>query len=298
MRKNFTFLLILFAMVLGTTNANASQACASSYSQASNVGTYNYLASHNATIKLVNSFRVNDGTTNVLFSGSSLTVKAGNASDPDTIIVDYDTFSFGSSATVQLYSDASGSNLLSTCTEALPVELISFDASKTSHAIQLNWSTASELNNSHFIIERSIDGAEFLEIGTVAGNGTSNEIIDYEYQDLDMVQGVDVFYRLKQVDFDGEYEYSKVVMIKSDLEKKRIVIQNPVVNTVSVSFEDELPSSTIMVSDLTGRVLVTQSFENTALLEVDISDLIPGQYIVSVMAEGNFVQNNRIMKTN
>ncbi|OEK04570.1 hypothetical protein BFP71_13980 [Roseivirga misakiensis] len=98
----------------------------------------------------------------------------------------------------------------------LPVELLSFTGRVTDeYAIDLNWATASEVDNSHFDIERSEDGFAFIVIGTVAGMGQSDAINQYEFLDKSPLVGRS-YYRLKQVDFNGVFEYSSIVSILYD----------------------------------------------------------------------------------
>ena len=86
----------------------------------------------------------------------------------------------------------------------LPVELLYFDAS-ADNSVLLSWATATEINNDYFSIERSEDGVNFYEIGKVNGNGDSNKEITYEFTDKFVLAPVE-YYRLKQVDFDGQFE--------------------------------------------------------------------------------------------
>ena len=98
------------------------------------------------------------------------------------------------------------------------VDLISFIAiPTTNHTAQLNWMTASEINNSHFEIERSYDGRDFEMIDHVSGNGNSQHQIDYSYTDASVSKLENtVFYRLKQVDFDGTSECSDIRVVRFD----------------------------------------------------------------------------------
>ncbi len=94
----------------------------------------------------------------------------------------------------------------------LPVELTSFNASAISaNQVKLSWSTATEKNNSGFVVERSVDNKAFNQIGFVKGNGTVSEISNYSF--VDKTTAADYFYRLKQVDMDGSYNYSKVIEV-------------------------------------------------------------------------------------
>jgi hypothetical protein len=101
----------------------------------------------------------------------------------------------------------------------LPVELISFSAKlKDATHTLLNWSTASEFNNNRFDVERSEDGSNFIKIGEVQGHGTTNTVEDYDYSDnFGSIASSVLYYRFKQIDFNGEYMYSpiKAVMLTS-----------------------------------------------------------------------------------
>jgi hypothetical protein len=92
----------------------------------------------------------------------------------------------------------------------LPIELLSFDATVLAATVQLRWTTAQEWNNEMFIVERSGDGQQFERIGTVQGAGTSTEMISYGFEDPYPIPGT-AYYRLKQLDYDGSYSYSKIV---------------------------------------------------------------------------------------
>jgi hypothetical protein len=94
----------------------------------------------------------------------------------------------------------------------LPVEWVSFNARVERSEILLNWQTATEVNNDKFVIEYSRDGRNFQAIGEVAGRGFSDELAHYQFVHSDPQRGVH-YYRLKQIDFDGEFEYSKIVSI-------------------------------------------------------------------------------------
>ena len=102
--------------------------------------------------------------------------------------------------------------MLITYNNVVPVELVSFSASVTGSSVNLNWVTATELNNSGFEIQRKSVDNDWQKIGFVEGNGTSTERHTYSYSDNFSGQGT-VSYRLKQIDFDGTVSYSKVVNV-------------------------------------------------------------------------------------
>jgi len=94
---------------------------------------------------------------------------------------------------------------------ALPVELTSFTVKSTSSGILLNWSTATEQNNSGFAVERSIDNTKYEQIEFVKGAGNSNSSKAYSFTDINYSGSEKYYYRLKQTDINGEYKYSQVV---------------------------------------------------------------------------------------
>ncbi|MCF6359224.1 MAG: T9SS type A sorting domain-containing protein [Cyclobacteriaceae bacterium] len=126
--------------------------------------------------------------------------------DPGSITVNgvssFSPFSFGS---------------LSPSVNALPVELLSFNARELDFRIELMWKTASEINNDFFEIQKSPDGELFKKIGQIAGNGTSTQMQSYTFSDFSPVKGIQ-YYRLKQVDFNGDFEYSSTIILKYSLE--------------------------------------------------------------------------------
>ncbi len=97
----------------------------------------------------------------------------------------------------------------------LPVEMTYFKAQMEGTKVLLTWQTASELNNDHFEVERSFDGINFDILGTVQGNGTTTEIQNYEFVDHTPGSSYN-YYRLRQVDFDGEFEYSRTKTVTGD----------------------------------------------------------------------------------
>lgn len=94
----------------------------------------------------------------------------------------------------------------------LPVELLYFDANKDGSNVRCNWTTATEINNDYFAVERSKNGTVFEQIGTVQGANNSNSILYYVFYDEHPYTGLS-YYRLRQVDFDGTYSYSNIVAV-------------------------------------------------------------------------------------
>jgi len=108
----------------------------------------------------------------------------------------------------------------STGATTLPVELISFKGRRSAEITTLNWVTASEVNNDYFEIQASEDGIKFEILGSVIGNGNTSEVSDYGFIDSD---GSNIYYRLKQYDYEGTYEYSHVISMAAISNNFRII---------------------------------------------------------------------------
>lgn len=110
-----------------------------------------------------------------------------------------------------------------------PVSLVSFNANKVNSDITLSWKTATEINNSHFVIERSTNGVEFSSIGQTAGRGNSNVVNSYSFTDLN-TPNVNLYYRLQQVDFNANKSYSAIVLVRTtkNLQPTLSIFPNPV----------------------------------------------------------------------
>jgi hypothetical protein len=107
----------------------------------------------------------------------------------------------------------------------IPVELVSFTANVIDGKVNLTWTTATETNNSRFEVERSSNGVDFAFVGSVKGNGTTTERNTYNFVDNSVNVGK-YTYRLKQVDFDGSYEYSKSIEVNVGLPTEFSLSQN------------------------------------------------------------------------
>jgi len=177
---------------------------------------------------------------------------------------------------------------LAETTEFIPVELLAFAASITYSNVQLNWSTASELNNQGFEIERAIDDADnFVTVGFIPGKGNSTEINYYAFSDKPEINGThNIFYRLKQVDFDGTFTFSNVVSVSYDVPVEFVLNQNypnPFNPSTRISFF--VPSEsfvTLKVYDFLGREVKTLVSENKSTGSYDVvfnaTDIPSGTY--------------------
>lgn len=104
----------------------------------------------------------------------------------------------------------------------LPIELISFEGVSKSGYNHLFWKTASEFNNDYFTIEKTQDGIDFVPIANINGAGNSNIVLNYDYIDYDISNTIN-YYRLKQTDYDGKYEYSHIIGLDNTRKVKLVV---------------------------------------------------------------------------
>ena len=176
----------------------------------------------------------------------------------------------------------------------VPVELTSFAASVTGTNVNLSWITASELNNQGFQVERSTDSNQWEQIGFVEGKGTSTDMNYYSYTDSKLNEGI-YYYRLKQVDFDGTFEYSSVVEATVTIPKTFSLEQNypnPFNPSTKISFSLASDSKVIMkIFNVLGQEVVTLVDGNLAAGEHEInfnaSSLNSGVYLYQINAEGS-----------
>ena len=139
----------------------------------------------------------------------------------------------------------------------VPVDLISFTGKLVGSDVQLNWATASELNNDRFEVERRFEGeTEFTTIGEVDGNGNSQEVLNYQFLDNNNNWPTEVaYYRLRQVDFDGAFEHTQIVAIAKEGTFDARVYPNPTkgVATVSIISDGKLVNPTFTIIDGFGK---------------------------------------------
>jgi hypothetical protein len=181
----------------------------------------------------------------------------------------------------------------------VPVELISFAASVNGTSVNLNWSTATEINNNGFEIQRN-SGEGFVTIGFVKGNGTTTEAKNYSYSDNNLVTG-NYSYRLKQVDFNGAYDYSKVVEVEIVTLNNFELSQNypnPFNPTTSIRFNiPEAGNVKLAVYNLLGQEVKTlvNGFRTAGSYTVnfDASNLSSGIYLYKIEMN-NFTQTRKM----
>lgn len=180
-----------------------------------------------------------------------------------------------------------------TSTDApLPVKLTSFTAEQANQNVVLNWVTAVEINNNGFEVEKSFDGKNFEKIAFVKGNGTSSHINKYQFVDAIAGKQISTYYRLKQVDFDGEFSYSDVVKISNENQLDVVVGPNPFSNEIKVTSTQNIHA--IEVIDVTGKVCFSSN-PNSSTYSFKLDNVNNGVYFIRVN-NGEQTISKRIIK--
>jgi Secretion system C-terminal sorting domain len=167
----------------------------------------------------------------------------------------------------------------------LPIQLTSLDCISKPKSNLLTFSTATETNNAHFSIERSSDGRIFTEIGTVRGAGNSTTEQRYTYTDERPLQGIN-YYRLKQVDFDGQFSYSPVRSVVFGRKGSVTVSPSPASDRVVIVLDEAAAENgDWQVFDAAGRVVQSGAWQaENERLDLDVATFPEGMYTFRLTA--------------
>lgn len=222
------------------------------------------------------------------------------------------TYNVGQNSRVASYYDADRANVHQVLLQgdpalnilitdgALPVDLVSFTAKPENDKVRVEWLTASEKNNSHFIVERSYNGKLFEEIGRVEGKGTTQAETSYLFYDSKPLTGVS-YYRLKQVDYatvvngkpvDGKSMYSSIVSVKREESKFFVVSPNPVTDAAEFALDVPVKIKNWNLINVAGQSVL----KNQTGLKLNLSHLAPGEYVLEVHTENGDVYHKKVVK--
>ena len=172
----------------------------------------------------------------------------------------------------------------------LPVRLVNFEATLQKEAVKLDWTTATEINSKNFVIQRSVDGIHFSDIGSVDAAGNSSIEKSYTYNDEEYLNaGADVlFYRLQLNDKDGKYNFSQVQSVKLNGPVTVLrVYPNPVHDQVSIIFSTaSSETAALKIMDNNGRQVYQQKYSATnssRIQSINVSVFAKGTYFVQLI---------------
>lgn len=183
---------------------------------------------------------------------------------------------------------------------SLPIELMTFDGESNTSGNQLWWETASERNNSHFEIESSTDGTHWGKIGSQKGAGNSTQLLAYSFLDREPASDL-MYYRLKQIDFDGNYSFSNPISIKAPAFNGVTFSPNPTNDVLEIRIN--APKKGLYTISFTSLLGVSiekryQLEQGNNLLKLDLSDeLSNGMYLLKITNEsGQVVGSGKVIK--
>jgi hypothetical protein len=226
----------------------------------------------------------NETSTFALVPNAQPTADAGDASAPGYEDNDANfTFDFG------FYGFNGG---------PVPVELISFSAIKLGERdALLNWETASELNNDRFEVYKSLDYKSYVKIGEVSGAGMSNEVLNYSFIDQEAATDKYVCYKLKQVDFDGTFEWSSASCIVWNNKNKLTLYPNPARDVVNVHIPKESGFVQVELLNTSGETIHSEEVQGKYLVKMSTSGLSDGVYFIRVKSRDK-INTQRIFIAN
>jgi len=173
---------------------------------------------------------------------------------------------------------------------SLPVKFVYFNAESENNKVKLIWQTSQEINNSHFEIERRTNN-EWELIGKINGKGNSNITNNYEFFDYEINTSYVNYYRIKQIDFNGNFEYSSIAFTeKKEMLLPFIIYPNPLQDKLTINLNGEVLKE-IVVYDLNGKKLITSKNED----DIDISSLPKGLYFINITTHIRS-QNYKVVK--
>ena len=256
------------------------------------------LATGTATVGAYNSFTINVSSTSVVtvsVNGYTLpvtrTAATLTASAPNPRYAAFGTDFTGFKIKNIVASKGSNQN------SPLPVTLVSYTATKKANGSQLNWETASESNNSHYLVYRSTDGANFKQIAKITGN---NKASIYQYLDQSPASG-DNYYKLVQFDFDGKFEELGIRAVNFELQVDNTVsiYPKPADDKLNLSFNRTFDSDiSVKIFDLSGRevqktIITAQKEAVNYVLDLD-EKINSGIYIINI-SSGQYKHSERII---
>ena len=206
----------------------------------------------------------------------------------------------GACPTTSLGVQASYSNAF--CSNPLPVIFSGFFTEKATHGLDIVWSTTYESNNDHFEIERSHDGINFEKVAEVKGQGNSNSLITYLYNDIDVNQTLVVYYRIKQVDYDGKFEYSSVIVLNGAEGNSSIEIYPNPLEEGTVLYakfgDNDEGIAKVSLFDLSGKIInsyMVEDIQPNGVYAIEDKDLllVEGSYILQIKTLQN-VYNQKL----
>jgi len=183
-------------------------------------------------------------------------------------------------------------------TSILPIELMSFEAKADEEKVHLKWSTATEKNNESFTVEKATDGENFSTVAIVKAAGNSSARKDYYSADTSPYKGLS-YYRVKQSDFDGKVNYSKIIAVEFVKEEDRLKIYpNPSSGSFTIEFLEQLVSQSTRVTlkNVYGKQLKFNQVISKNQIKLDLSELPAGVYFIGITTGTKTIERKIVLQ--
>ncbi len=300
-------LLTMFNLAMAKAQCNAnSQATLSACMNGAGFG--NIQINGNFTISTTISFPKNQQTV-ITTNGYAVTWPT---LEPNTVIAFAQSGGSGGSGNITINGTAydinansppnlSSLNAQGNLVQSLPVELVSFTGRSCQfNTVVLNWHTASEQNNAGFEVQRSRDGENWEALTFVTGQGFSSSGGFYTYTDEHPAYNLN-YYRLKQMDFGGSFEFSKVINIEIGNNNAGLTLfPNPATREVSLTLETDFEGAAILkIYNLIGEKIDSRMMFSAGKFyhdRIDLTGLTEGTYLLSVLAGDRHYQERLIVQ--
>lgn len=262
----------------------------------------------NATVKHPNNYKIHQFTADagLTFNQSTNTITFNNIPSGQTRNISLSTYAVesGKLNTEALFNsfnfmeDPYASNNLSTFNflveEAiLPVVFLHFNGVSKGNEVILNWATASEINASHYEVETSVDGVNFLQVAQVKAAGNSHSRKDYSFT---TTNNTATYFRLRQVDFDGAFEYTKIVNVAKQSNLTKLTVStypNPATEVVNFNLENSSDTQAeVRIFNTSGAEVSAPMAVNGNIISAEVNHLPTGKYFYLISLQGQTVKGN------
>lgn len=234
-----------------------------------------------------------------LHLNAGLPTKAEGNGTPTFLTEDFDGQLRNGLTPVDIGADAG--NFVKVVINPVPVEWLWIKADKNNHDAKISWKVSSQLNNQHYLVERSFDNKTFTAIHKVDGDGTLYIPKEYSFVDSDVFgeNSTVIYYRITQVDYSGKSSSSKTVSVSSfkTVKEEPEMWPNPTKGKVYVKLPAEDPGIlyTITITSMNGVVVYKQKSYYQTLTELDVKDFQPGIYFTTIQTDDQVPVNKKLI---
>jgi hypothetical protein len=234
-----------------------------------------------------------------LHLNAGLPTKAEGNGTPTFLTEDFDGQLRNGLTPVDIGADAG--NFVKVVINPVPVEWLWIKADKNNHDAKISWKVSSQLNNQHYLVERSFDNKTFTAIHKVDGDGTLYIPKEYSFVDTDVFgeSSMVIYYRITQVDYSGKSSSSKTVSVSSfkTVKEQPEMWPNPTKGRVYVKLPADDPGIlyTITITSMNGVVVYKQKSYYQILTELDVKDFQPGIYFTTIQIDDQVPVNKKLI---